>query len=181
MCAMLRNAGARRAPPHGTTLRCLRSRLGLVLASATVASTSAACSLVFDLNATQCTIDGDCAHFGGEYTCSAGVCVKPGGAGGAGGNPTTSATSGGGASTTSTSTGTTSSSGTTDSGAPECTTNQDCITANNGAPFICRAGSCQPLTHMPDCPFVIASADPTVNPTDYLTWTGSSSVPRSPI
>jgi hypothetical protein len=58
-------------------MRTLRQRwLGFTLAS--LAFTSAACSVMLDHGATQCRSDADCASFGEHPSCQAGVCVSSG-------------------------------------------------------------------------------------------------------
>jgi hypothetical protein len=103
------------------------------------------CSALYALNADQCKIDADCAHFGASLpnpVCEDGVCVSgalsQGGSGGGSG-------------------GETSDSGTAGSGSPpECTSNGTCIDKNFGQPFICQSGACLALT-TPDCPLVIGA------------------------
>ncbi|HEX7837129.1 MAG TPA: hypothetical protein VF469_06675 [Kofleriaceae bacterium] len=51
-------------------------RTVLTLAFTTVAATG--CSLVLDSNGNQCSVDTDCAHFGGHPVCREGTCVASG-------------------------------------------------------------------------------------------------------
>lgn len=51
-----------------------------LLAGLTAGSIAAqeGCSLILDSDQTQCTVDEDCAHFGGHPVCRSGVCVTSG-------------------------------------------------------------------------------------------------------
>jgi hypothetical protein len=57
-----------------------RERQGSLLLAVTLALSSA-CSLIVQRNTEQCKVDADCKSeiFGAYSTCSAGICVKPGG------------------------------------------------------------------------------------------------------
>ncbi len=112
------------------------------------AAATSSCSLLYDLNADQCTVDSDCRKFGSELpVCDAGICSArstPGASGtagtaGAGGesDPGTGAGGEGGAS------------------APaECATNGECIDRNFGQPYVCQAGKCIALLTK-ECPQVV--------------------------
>ncbi|MDF3071581.1 MAG: uncharacterized protein K0R38_7182 [Polyangiaceae bacterium] len=102
-----------------------------------------ACSLLFDINADQCAVDGDCARLGADLSCRAGICVE-GASGGASGAAT----------------GGTSSSGAGQGGAgdpePECAANGECIDANFGQPYACISGKCVSLV-TEECPLVVGA------------------------
>jgi hypothetical protein len=141
-----------------------------------------ACSVLYDLNTTQCDLTSDCEDLGFRNTvCRNKVCVPEaevtGGAGGTGGSA-----SGGGGTAGDAGDGTGGSVGGTGgnggstggkggtagkggnggtgggeggtAGTPECSTNADCIDANFGDPWMCRDGSCVALT-TEDCPLVL--------------------------
>jgi len=122
---------------------------------------SSGCSLFFELNANQCDKTADCTHLGSAFantTCENHVCVEkstPGNAGSGG--------SGQGGADAKAGTGAVSVAG--DSGAagetgnpPECTTNDDCITAHLDQPYLCVDGSCLALTSE-DCPQLVPSTN----------------------
>lgn len=114
-------------------------------------ATGPGCSVLYDLNADQCSTNADCRKLGQTFPiCDAGVCVadavmSSGGAGGpseGGGPPIVDGGDGGtpGA-----------------AGMPavsECTTNGDCIDANFGQPFVCQTGNCVSLLTK-ECPLVV--------------------------
>lgn len=50
----------------------------VVAAAAAMVLASAACTLLVDRNSAQCSVDSDCAKFGGHPTCQSGVCVPSG-------------------------------------------------------------------------------------------------------
>lgn len=113
-------------------------------------ATEPACSLLYDLNPDQCSVDADCLKLGQAFPiCDAGVCIADvlttaGGAGapGAGGAPPSSEAGEGGA-----------------AGVPstaECATNADCIDKNFGQPFVCQAGECVSLLTK-ECPLVVGA------------------------
>lgn len=91
------------------------------------------CSLLYELDADQCSVDADCRKFGAELPlCQAGVCVAaPNGSGGSSG-------AGGSTSTA------------------ECTRNDECIDAHFGQPYVCREGACIDLT-TDECPLVVGA------------------------
>ncbi|RYZ04649.1 MAG: hypothetical protein EOO73_22745 [Myxococcales bacterium] len=104
---------------------------------------------MFNLDADQCAVDGDCARLGSDLSCRAGVCVEDGGSGGT--------TSGG------TTSGGTSSVEAGQAGAggdgelpPECVSNGECIDANFGQPYTCIAGKCVSLV-TEECPLVVGA------------------------
>lgn len=109
------------------------------------------CSLFFDLDANQCSIDADCDSFGAELSvCEAGVCVaKSVPVGGDGGSSTAGSRAAGGAPGDA---GAAAEGGT--AGGPGCRTNAECIDDNFGRPYICRAGECIDLV-TDECPLVI--------------------------
>jgi hypothetical protein len=124
--------------------RSFREWARLSLLSALIAAGAPACSFLFDFDADQCSVDGDCARLGSELSCRAGVCVSDA-SGGSGG----------------TNTGGTSSSEAGQAGAggdaeAECTTNGECIDANFGQPFACVSGKCVSLATK-ECPLVIGA------------------------
>ncbi|HEX2871823.1 MAG TPA: hypothetical protein VHP33_11215, partial [Polyangiaceae bacterium] len=109
-----------------------------------------ACSLLYDLNPDQCSVDADCRKLGQAFPiCDAGVCIADGlttaggaGAPSAGGAPPSSEAGEGGA-----------------AGVPsaaECATNADCIDENFGQPFVCQAGQCVSLLTK-ECPLVVGA------------------------
>jgi hypothetical protein len=51
------------------------ARRALLACLALVLVASAACSLVLDVDAKQCVVDGDCARFGDAVCAPGGVCV----------------------------------------------------------------------------------------------------------
>lgn len=89
------------------------------------------CSFLYDLSPTQCENTADCRARGQAFsaaTCQAGLCViESDGTGGAGGAQA------------------------------ECTTNGECIEKNFGSPYLCRDGSCIPLTAPPTCPVILGA------------------------
>lgn len=111
--------------------------------------TEPACSLVYDLDADQCTVDADCRKFSRAFPlCEAGLCVADttvaGGGAGApseGGSPTGAAGDGGAAGA---------------AVAAECENNGECIDANFGQPFVCQAGACLSLLTK-ECPLVVGA------------------------
>lgn len=60
---------------HGSERKRSRGR-GALLAGVAILLVSGACTALVDRNATQCHVDGDCAHFGGHPLCQGGVCVQ---------------------------------------------------------------------------------------------------------
>ncbi len=63
-------------PVLATTRRTTARRRAAALAAALLAS--AACTALVDRSSSQCSVDADCAHFGGHPYCQAGVCVASG-------------------------------------------------------------------------------------------------------
>lgn len=63
----------------GTQIR--RSRFSFAIVAFGLVVASAACSLLVNTDATQCSTDGDCAGFAAGAVCRDSVCVKPGGPG----------------------------------------------------------------------------------------------------
>jgi hypothetical protein len=113
------------------------------------------CSVLRELSADQCKVDGDCARFG-DYECSSeNVCVARTVTNG-GSNTGGSSTSGGG--------------GKGGEAPMGCESNAECIDAHEGAPYICQEGSCVSLTLPEHCPFVVAGPEP--GSTEYLTKAG---------
>jgi hypothetical protein len=109
-----------------------------------------ACSVLYDLEANQCSVDADCRKLSAAFPlCEAGVCVADakGGDGGGGATGDGAAPPGGepGAGG--------------EAGAPgpaECETNGECIDANFGQPFVCQAGKCVSLLTK-ECPLVVGA------------------------
>jgi hypothetical protein len=152
-----------------------------------------ACSVLYDLNTTQCEVTSDCEGLGFRDTlCVNKVCVPEaaaaggnGGTGGStGGSSGTGGESGDGAGGTGgdvggtggTTGGSSGKGGTAGKGGsagtggnggtgavPECSTNADCIDAHRGDPWMCRDGSCVSLL-TEDCPVLLPYEDGT----DYL-------------
>ncbi|MFZ5896498.1 MAG: hypothetical protein ACOY0T_35920 [Myxococcota bacterium] len=160
------------------TLRAVRFQhsawlAGGFLATAFTALAVGGCSFFYDLNTTQCEVDGDCAAFGPQFVntqCINRVCVPKQGMGGmtgSGGMPNVTGGVGGGSSE-----GGAMSQGGTDVGGtagtagmsggggmenpPECTTNGDCIDAHLEQPYLCREGKCLAVTN-DDCPVLLPS------------------------
>lgn len=103
-----------------------------------VASTAAGCSLLYDLDASQCSTTADCRAKGeafAETQCVASVCVSATGTGGSSG------TGGGNVGG--------------EGGAAECATHIECVEKNFGIPHLCREGACQRLTLPGQCPGVL--------------------------
>lgn len=95
------------------------------------------CSLLYDLESGQCTTDADCANKGplfADTECVASLCVSPTATGGSGG--------GGGM-------------GDAGSDGADCVEHMDCVNEYFGERYICRAGSCVPLTLSTECPVVL--------------------------
>lgn len=105
-----------------------------------------ACSFLFDLDADQCAVDGDCARLGSELSCRAGLCVEDVAGGGSGDS------SGG------TSTNEAGQAGAAGNGEvpPECVSNAECLDANFGQPYTCIDGKCVSLV-TEECPLVIGA------------------------
>jgi hypothetical protein len=116
--------------------------------STVVALTAPACSLLFELDADQCAVDGDCARLGSDLTCRAGLCVADatgnGGSSGSGSGGTSSAEAG------------EAGAGGSPEAPPECETNGECIDANFNQPYACISGKCVSLV-TDECPLVIGS------------------------
>jgi len=100
-----------------------------------------ACSVLFALEADQCSVHSDCQKFGAALsTCREGVCVAD--AMTNGGAPAEGGSGGGG-----------------EAGAPEgneCDSNGQCIDQHFGQPFVCQQGTCVALT-TPACPLVVGA------------------------
>ena len=109
------------------------------------------CSVLYDLNADQCSVNADCRKLGTSFPiCDAGVCVadpaSAGGSSGAANQGGSTVFPGGGDAANGGAAGTPS--------VDECATNGDCIDANFGQPFVCQAGQCVSLLTK-ECPLVI--------------------------
>lgn len=128
-------------------MRSTRQGRGLTAASLCIALgvvTAPACSLLYDLNANQCSVAADCRKLSEKFPiCEAGVCVADA-ASGNGGNGNAGATSGGEPGTAG------------DTGTVECQTNGECIDANFGQPYVCQAGHCVSLLTK-ECPLVVGA------------------------
>jgi hypothetical protein len=61
-----------------TFSRKTRSGRARVLFAVTLLASSAACTAIFNPDASQCTVDADCDRFGGQPYCRGGVCVASG-------------------------------------------------------------------------------------------------------
>lgn len=139
--------------------------LGLGLACA-----GNACSLLYELNTTQCEFPEDCQALGPQFartTCVNRVCVADpdqagtggqGGASGAGGASGGRGGSEAGAGATGGNAGGAGKAGTggEGGGGPECETNSQCIDANVQQPFICQDGRCVKVTTT-SCPLLLPS------------------------
>lgn len=108
-----------------------------------------ACSFLFELDADQCSADGDCARLGSDLSCRAGLCVA-GDAGGAGGDGGT-----GNGGTKPSEAGQGGAAGAPEP-PPECATNSECIDANFGQPYTCIDSRCISLV-TDECPLVIGA------------------------
>jgi hypothetical protein len=110
------------------------------------------CSVLYDLNADQCSVNADCGELGASLICDAGVCVADpvisAGSSGASNQGGSSVLPGGGDAANGGAAGTPS--------VDECTTNGDCIDANFGQPFVCQAGECISLLTK-ECPLVVGA------------------------
>jgi hypothetical protein len=132
---------------------------------------SSGCSLLYDLNTTQCEVSKDCAALGPQFAnsvCVNQVCValsasSGAGGGSAGGNNRAGAggSAGGdmvGDAGSGDSAGAGAISGMAGNGGsapqPECTTNEQCISAHVDQPYLCKDGSCLALTST-DCPVLL--------------------------
>src|SRR5688572_24502448 len=109
------------------------SRVQLVGGFLLALGMTSACSLVYDLSADQCELDGDCAVKGLGNKCVAGVCdpssSSTGGVGGGGGG-----------------------------GAGGCTSNAECLDAPDRLGLTaCLQGACVKLTNDTTCPSVLPS------------------------
>lgn len=108
------------------------ARLWTLLVLGGCAAHGTACSFLFPADALQCSTDDDCLRRGADFagtSCRESMCVAPDdGVGGGGGGDSV-----------------------------ECTTNGECIDANYGNPWICRAGRCVDLTLPGECPIVIGA------------------------
>jgi hypothetical protein len=132
---------------------------------------SGGCSVLYDLNTTQCEVDVDCEDLGFRNTrCVNKVCVPEAtaGSGGVGGVDTTGGIGGAIAGSGGSSGGNAGTAGnggaggmSGDAGAdggPDCTTNAQCIDANLGQPFVCKDGSCVNVV-TEDCPILLPHVD----------------------
>jgi hypothetical protein len=110
----------------------------------------AGCSLLTEISTEQCETDSDCRERGGDFegtVCEANLCVTPSAGGGDGDGDGDGDGSGG--------TGTGGMGGVPIE--PECATNSECIDDNGGSAFICREGTCVPLTIPEECPIVLGA------------------------
>jgi len=109
--------------------------------------TAPACSVLYDLNADQCSVDADCLKLSSAFpTCEAGVCVAASAGGDGGSGATSNAGQGPGGE----------SNGGAGPDAVECQTNGECIDANVGQPYVCQAGKCVALLTK-ECPLVVGT------------------------
>lgn len=115
-----------------------RSRAKATWFAAFLTACTGGCSLLYDLGAEQCEVDGDCARFGARV-CQAGVCVADD-AGDAGSSAMGQAGS--------------ENAGGTGSAAPECEDNAQCMDENFGQPYLCLKGECVALA-TDECPVVV--------------------------
>ena len=118
---------------------------GIVVGFVAALLAQGSCSAFYDLDATQCEADEDCARFGERIVCRDSFCVTSTeeGSGGSGGvNDRTGGSAG-------------------QAGAPgsdDCATNEDCIVAHYNLPYVCRDGACVELKS-PDCPLVLGAGE----------------------
>jgi len=157
-----------------------RSLTGVVLVGTLGVAFSGGCSMLYDLNTTQCEVTADCDSLGFQNTtCVNRVCVAEDGSGGTGGKGGTAGSGGAGAGATGGNAGADGGTtlggasgkggsggigGTTGGGsggtgaAPECETNDNCITAHLDQPYLCKNGACVQVT-TEDCPILIPTDD----------------------
>lgn len=106
----------------------------------------ASCSLFYQpATLYQCETRRDCVALGAGFSqtiCEESLCVHPLASGGKTGSDDTGGQGG---------------------SAPECATNGDCIDANYGNPYLCRAGECIALTDPEHCPIVLGAGQDSEN------------------
>jgi len=153
-----------------------RALTGIVLVGTVGIAFSSGCTMLYDLNTTQCEVTADCDSLGFQNTtCVNRVCVAEDASGGTGGKGGAGGTGGAGIAGTGGDAG--ANGGTTLGGAsgtggagsggtgaqPECETNDDCITAHLDQPWICKDEVCLQVT-TEECPLLL----PTEDSTQYL-------------
>ena len=121
------------------------SRVVFVGGACSLLATGWGCTALLGSDASQCSTDGDCATFGTDYVCSAGVCASRH-AQEAGAPPPFQ---------------------TLDGGSGGCTSNQQCINDNNGRASVCMSPG-QPCLNIQtdDCPELAGG--------DYLPTNGAA-------